>query len=361
MTLPESLAAHPAVADFLAEGAEVHLPSGRSPSASLVARVAVAAGLGAGLTFSTPSGPVSAAEARPAVTATANPAAEPLPSIPGATAWPASAATPGMGAALSAHLGIGHLPERVVDFDDVPLRPTLHDDIQVRGQRVPRELANTILEASRVTGADPVLMMAMADKESGFRPDARPDGSTALGLYQFLEGTWLSVVKDFGPKHGLHAEAAAIRTAPDGKRLVEDPEARKRILQMRADPELSTLMACEMHLRAKATLKARIGEEPTKAQSYLAHFMGTSGAGKLIEAARESPQANAVTMFRKAAEANPAIFREGPRKMPRSVKQVTDTMTRMVQSRVDKFVDIEQKLEAAAARAADAPAPRMGR
>ena len=383
----------PSVARFLHDGAEVHLGGRTPPGSSLVARLAMAAGIGAALTFVSPAsagGPraqglefqsdaPAGTPPEPGTDATEqdgrrrgaderypflSPEAvagdleagfarvlDAPPARPAETAR-TMAALPRMAEPRGdAALSVGARTSGS-DFDSWPLRPAIVDAIDFRGQKVPRHVATTIFDAAQATGADPVLMMAMADKESGFVVDAKPRTSSALGLYQFLEATWLEVVKLYGPRHGLATEASAIRRTADGYEG-DNPATRLRILNLRGDPGISALMACETHLAARAELRRRIGEEPSHAEAYLAHFMGTSGAGKLLHAVRTNPSANAVHLFPKAAEANPAIFVEGPRRRPRSVRQVNDVMLHAVQVRVDKYLDIEQKMAPA-----HAPGPR---
>ena len=61
-----------------------------------------------------------------------------------------------------------------------------------------------------------------------------------------VEQTWLSSVKRFGPRHGLGAYAAQVQQGTDGKFHVADPAMRKRVLDLRLDPQASALMAGEL-------------------------------------------------------------------------------------------------------------------
>ena len=98
--------------------------------------------------------------------------------------------------------------------------------------RVPRWLAETVVRAAQVTGVDPAYMMALADKESSLLPDNKARTSSAEGLFQFVEGTWLEVLRRYGPKHGYAAEAEAIQIVKGGPRLSDGKRAR-------ADPALA--------------------------------------------------------------------------------------------------------------------------
>src|SRR4051812_25773747 len=68
--------------------------------------------------------------------------------------------------------------------------------------RVPRGLAETVVRAAYATNVDPAYMMALADKESSFLPANKARTSSAEGLFQFIESTWLDVLRRYGAKHG---------------------------------------------------------------------------------------------------------------------------------------------------------------
>jgi soluble lytic murein transglycosylase-like protein len=98
--------------------------------------------------------------------------------------------------------------------------------------RVPRWLAETVVRAAQVTGVDPAYMMALADKESSLLPDNKARTSSAEGLFQFIESTWLEVIRRYGPKHGYAAEAEAIQIV-QGRPVVSDGKQRETILNLR--------------------------------------------------------------------------------------------------------------------------------
>src|SRR3954466_16012859 len=93
--------------------------------------------------------------------------------------------------------------------------------------RVPRWLAETVVRAAQVTGVDPAYLMALADKESSLLPDNKARTPSAEGLFQFIESTWLEVLRRYGPKHGYTAEAGAIRLVR-GRPVVSDDKDREQ-------------------------------------------------------------------------------------------------------------------------------------
>lgn len=182
-----------------------------------------------------------------------------------------------------------------------------------------------IANASRATGMDFGFLLATAVRESSLDPTARAPTSTATGLFQFLEQTWLATIKRHGARHGMAAEAAQIEQGSDGMFRVANPEARRRILEMRYDPQLSALMAAELANDNADIIRVQAGVEPQYGDLYAAHFLGAAGASELIVAARERPWTSAADLFPAAARANRPVFYE-PDGRPRTVVEVLDNL-----------------------------------
>jgi Transglycosylase SLT domain len=170
------------------------------------------------------------------------------------------------------------------------------------------QIAGAISQAARSTGISFDYLLTTAQMESGLNPKAQAPTSSAKGLYQFIDQTWLATLKQNGPALGLGKYADAIQLDADGRYSVPDPTARTAILKLRSDPNASALMAGAF-TRANATeLAGAIGRAPTEGELYIAHFLGSAGAAKLISTASANPQAIAADMFPQAAAANRNIF-----------------------------------------------------
>jgi hypothetical protein len=165
-----------------------------------------------------------------------------------------------------------------------------------------------IANASRATGMDFSFLMSTAVRESSLNPMAEASTSSAAGLFQFLDQTWLTTVKRHGARHGMGAEARMIEIGADGQARVDDPQARRAILNMRFDPEMSARMAAEFANDNADQLRVRTGREPQAGDLYAAHFLGVAGASQLINAASERPWESAASMFPAAARANRSVF-----------------------------------------------------
>jgi len=175
-------------------------------------------------------------------------------------------------------------------------------------ESVKQAVGAAIQRASEATGADFGFLMRTAARESGYNPAARAASSSAAGLFQFVEQTWLGALKRHGAKHGYGGYADLIHEASDGRLSVPSGEARKAVMALRLDPRAASLMAGELAGDNSTYLKGRVGREPTAGELYIAHFLGPKGSGDLIEAALSRPGASAAALFPEAASANPAIF-----------------------------------------------------
>ncbi|KMO43276.1 lytic transglycosylase [Methylobacterium tarhaniae] len=205
-------------------------------------------------------------------------------------------------------------------------------------KKVPRALVETIVRAARETETDPVYLMALADKESSFQPSVRAATSTAEGLFQFLTGTWLELVRSFGAKHGYSAEAELIEKRGGTLVVLKDAD-RRRVLALRRDPYAASLMAGEMMKRDRSRVEQRLGRDLKPTECYFAHFLGAASAGKFMELTAEKPHQPAQASFRAAARANRSLFfrREGRKTRSLTVAEVYDRLDGMIDQRLDLY------------------------
>lgn len=183
-----------------------------------------------------------------------------------------------------------------------------------------------IQRASTATGVDFSFLMKTANRESGYNPKAQAPTSSAAGLFQFVEQTWLSTLKQHGAKYGYARYADLITKGSDGRLHVDGGEARKAVMDLRLDPHAASLMAGELTSDHAAYLRGRTGRAPTGGELYAAHFLGPSGSAKLIEAMQSRPGASAASLFPDAAASNRSIFYRDGR--PATVSEVYANLTR---------------------------------
>jgi len=189
------------------------------------------------------------------------------------------------------------------------------------------KIATSIKQASSSTGASFEYMLATAKMESNFNPKASATTSSARGLYQFIDQTWLGTVKEAGSQLGYGKYADAISKSSSGNYYVNDPSMRTSIMKLRDDPDASSSMAAVLTQSNSFKLTGKIGRRPTDNELYMAHFMGVGGAAKLISNAEDNPNASAARLFPNAAAANRSIFYEKGTGRARSVSEVYSVLT----------------------------------
>ncbi len=172
-------------------------------------------------------------------------------------------------------------------------------------------VTGAIRHAARMTGADFKYLLATAQVESSLNPNAQVATSSARGLFQFIDQTWLATLKEQGPALGYAPYADAIARTPAGDYAVADPRMAGPVMNLRADPNANALMAGAFTKANAGKLAARLGRSPTEGELYIAHFLGSTGASRLIGLADSSPRTPAVAVFPGAARANPSIFYDG--------------------------------------------------
>lgn len=185
----------------------------------------------------------------------------------------------------------------------------------------PLEVTRAVARASDETGVDFDYLMQTAMRESGLESTAKARTSSASGLFQFIDQTWLSVVKANGNDFGMGEFASAIETRSDGRHFVSDPKMKEAILAERFNPESAALMAGALTRDSENRMERELGREVTSGELYISHFLGTGGAIDFIQATEVAPGRRAADLFPKAAAANkPIFFDESGR--PRSVREV---------------------------------------
>jgi hypothetical protein len=187
------------------------------------------------------------------------------------------------------------------------------------GRVIAPEIRDAIQGAAKRTGISFDFLVRQAEIESGLDPRAKASTSSATGLYQFIESTWLRMIRQHGAKYG-HAEAAQA-ISPTGAPRVGDPAMRARILELRKDPALSAAMAAEYTRSNQDQLRLALRREPTANELYMAHFLGPQSASRFLQAWASDRTAVAADVVPDAAGPNRRVF-FAPDGRPRSVEEV---------------------------------------
>ncbi len=213
------------------------------------------------------------------------------------------------------------------------------------------QVVQAIKNASTRTGVNFSYLMEQAAAESSFNAKAEAKTSSAAGLYQFIESTWMNMVKKHGAKYGMGALAEKIND--HGK--VSDPAVRQEILALRKDPEKAALLAAEFAAENRNYLERHVGGEIGSTELYFAHFMGASGGAGFLNAMKENPLQTAADLFPKAARANHNVFYDRKTGEARTLAGVYDFFAKKFSSGAP---EIGQNDPAATAPAVPRSAPR---
>ena len=162
--------------------------------------------------------------------------------------------------------------------------------------------------ASAQTGTDFEYLLETAKRESSLKPQAKAKTSSAAGLFQFIEQTWLGAVKQYGQKVGIGALSDSIGTNDRGRHIVTDDQTKAEILALRHDVDVSSVIAAMMSKDSQSQLETALGRNLREGELYVSHFMGVRGAQKFIEAYESDPTTKAAELFPAAAKANKRLF-----------------------------------------------------
>ena len=169
-------------------------------------------------------------------------------------------------------------------------------------------IAGAIRKAARATGASFEYLLATAKVESNLDPATSAKNSTASGLFQFIEQTWLSTLRQAGKALGYGRYAAAIGQTPAGRYEVRDPALRSQVMALRKDPSAAAAVGGAFTQQNSIALSRRLGRAPSESELYIAHFLGAGAAARVIRLTGDDPHANAAELFPAAAQANRSIF-----------------------------------------------------
>jgi len=223
-------------------------------------------------------------------------------------------------------------------------------------------VTGAIRQASQATGTSFNYLLATAQVESGLNPQAGAPTSSARGLFQFVEQTWLGTIKQAGPALGYGRYADAISRTASGHYQVSDPAMRSEILKLRNDPTANAIMAGAFTKANAAILTNKLGRAPSEGELYMAHFLGAGGAARLIGLAASNPNASAADVFGHAARANASIFYDRASGTARSLAQVRNILTaRYDVARSNQGPTIRQMASAPAVPAAPVAAATTAR
>jgi hypothetical protein len=173
----------------------------------------------------------------------------------------------------------------------------------------------TVESAAQMVGVKPDVATSTVAIESGFDVNAKAKGTTASGLFQFLNGTWREMLNKHGSKLGVLPGTSPF------------------------DASANAIMGAQYIKDNEKILKSSSGvSEVGPTDIYAAHFLGPYGAGKLLKAIKNNPDQSAQALLPSAAASNASIFYEnGNTSAPKSVKGVYDVLDKKVKTKASQF------------------------
>lgn len=228
-----------------------------------------------------------------------------------------------------------YLPDKPgASMQDIATSLQRHADM-AREDAQKYQVDSAVLAAIRLgnlrTGVEFPYLMELAAVESSFNPRAEASSTSAAGLYQFKQDTWLEAVKLHGRDYGLGQYARQVEFTVDGdgyrQPLIRDPELLQQVLDLRFNPGLSAVLAAEKVREGMRRLSGRLPREPGRADLYLTHFFGVSGAISFLEELTNNPDHIAGEIFPGPARRNRNIFQRSNRSL-RTVAEVYRVLER---------------------------------
>lgn len=136
--------------------------------------------------------------------------------------------------------------------------------------------------------------------------------SSATGVMQFTNDTWLGLVKDPATATRMGLDTAGMSDA--------------QLLELRKDPRVSVLAGAALAEQNKKALTSALGRNVTDPELYMAHFLGVGGATAFLGAQKNNPTQSAADLLPDAAASNKSVFYRNGK--PLSVQQVYDDISR---------------------------------
>jgi len=198
-------------------------------------------------------------------------------------------------------------------------------------------IVGDIRRASRLANVDFGYLMAQASQESSFQPNAKASSSSATGLYQFIDSTWLTAVKTYGAKYGLGNYASQIQTSDSGAPHVADAAVRQQILDLRKDPKVASEIAAEFAHQNKTDVERALGRPASSTDLYLAHFLGASGATSVVKSIEHDGNAKAADLLPAAAAANKSVFYDSTTGEAKTVAQIYQNFASKIERQISQY------------------------
>ena len=173
----------------------------------------------------------------------------------------------------------------------------------------PNFMIEALYSASTKSDFNFMYLFHLSRIESLHTPFADVDTTSALGAFQFTDGTWIRTFVRHAEKYGYGDYASQIRKNQNGDYVFPSAGLKNYItIQLRQNPEFSAEMAAELAKDNLDYLNANYPGKKTLTELYTAHFFGEAGAVTFLNAKDNNPGIIAASILPKHAEKNPDFF-----------------------------------------------------
>lgn len=169
------------------------------------------------------------------------------------------------------------------------------------GDGLPADISGTVNATAQAYGLNASLLEGFIQREYGQVLRDKPGdysvqakGTSATGIMQFTEGTFLNLMKDPTVSTALGVDTANLSDA--------------QILELRKDPATSIVAGAILAKQNGAQIEGAIGRPASDVELYMAHFLGAPEAIRFIQLNQTNSSAPAATLFPTAAENNASVF-----------------------------------------------------
>ncbi len=199
------------------------------------------------------------------------------------------------------------------------LRAAVAFSHDLREQSHDPNVVRTLFRVSKEENVDFMLLLTSALMESRLGEFNVAQGSSARGLFQYIEPTWLTLVHRYGEEIGLYEAAGMITFNRKGWPRVRVPRFEPKILALRGNTEIAARIKARQLKEEENVLRSlKKGleyEGVTTTDYYVAHMLGIPLMRELYTMLRKDPEAIPAQRksMREAAQLNRRFFYHGKR------------------------------------------------
>ncbi|PCJ02649.1 MAG: hypothetical protein COB14_01435 [Alphaproteobacteria bacterium] len=211
-------------------------------------------------------------------------------------------------------------------------------------------LINDIYDASITTQTDFELLLITAMIESDLGRVTKSSTSSARGIFQYIEPTWLILIKRYGVRIGkkTYADTIEINTESYLPEMIRHSQfTKKDVLDLRNNTKIASLIkAYQLKDEAKIVAKYKAGQRINATDHYIVHMLGLSQA-RTFYALLRNESSNILTNlnnkgFKEAIRLNPTFFYSAQNKALGATEAYTQ-FHRKVSQQYKRLHDISKK------------------